>query len=142
MLQRLDRGTRNYALFLLALLLLWLGWALYEDPLVSSLNRRLGDDPELAAFPYRFRVLDVSNGVATIGTPRSSAVPVARVLGILYPNVAGKPETSDAYLRAQQQLARTQTRARDMILEAPQIEAVRWQLDRDWLMKHGIQLTP
>lgn len=142
MLQRLDRGTRNYALFLLAVVVLWIGWALYEDPQMSALNQRLEDDPVVSVYPYRFRVLRVGNGVATMSTPRSSAVPVARILGILYPNVAGKPETSDAYMHAQQQLAKTQTRARDTVLDDPQIKSINWELDRTWLTQHGIQLTP
>lgn len=142
MWQRLDKGTRNYALFLLALLVLWVAWALYEDPKVSELNQRLEADPLVSAFPYRFRVLRVENGIATMSTPRSSAVPVARVLGILFPNVAGKAETSEAYMRAQQRLAKVQTRARDRVLDDPEIKSVSWELDRAWLSRHGIQMAP
>ena len=142
MWQRLDRGTRIYALVLLAGALLWVGWALYEDPQVAALNRRLDADPVVSAFPYRFRVLRLERGVATMSTPRSSAVPVARVLGILFPEVAGRAETSAAYLDAQQRLARVQTRARDLVLEAPGVERVAWALDRTWLERHGVVLAP
>lgn len=142
MLQRLDRGTRIYALLLLALILLWVGWALYEDPQVAALNRRLEADPQVSAFPYRFRVLRLENGVATMSTPRSSALPVSRVLGILFPHVAGKAEDSDAFQAAQRQLARVQTRARDLVLEDPGVKSVRWELDRGWLGSYGIQLSP
>jgi len=77
-----------------------------------------------------------------MSTPRSPAVPVERVLGLLFPEVAGQPGDSPAFQAAQQRLARIQTRARDLVLEAPDIDHVRWELDRDWLMRHGIQPPP
>ncbi len=138
----MDRGTRNYAIFLALLVSGLLFVALYEDPKVSSLNDLLEQDPQVASFPYSFRVLRVANGVATMSTPRSSRVPVARVLGILFPSVAGKSEASAAYQKAQKRLATVQTRARDMVLQDPEIHRVSWELDRDWLARHGVQIAP
>ncbi len=135
----LDRATRNYALFLLALILGLVFLALYEPPRVAALNERLESDPEISAFPYPFRVVRVEGTTAVMHTPRSPAVPVARVLGILFPEVAGQPSDSPAFQAAQKRLARIQTRARDLVLEAPDIDRVRWELDRDWLLQHGLR---
>ena len=135
----LDRGTRNYALFLLALVAALIALALYEPPLVRDLNRKLAEDPLVSRFPYAFRVLQVENGTAVMSTPRSPAVPVERVLGILFPEVAGQPGDSPGFQKAQKRLARVQTRARDLVLKTPGVKRVQWRLDRDWLVQHGIQ---
>ena len=136
----LDRGTRNYAIFLLALAAGLIALALYEPPLVHELNKKLEQAPQVSAFPYEFRVLRVENGTAVMSTPRSPAVPVERVLGILFPEVAGQAGDSPAFQKAQKHLAKTQTRARDLVLKDPKVKRVQWQLDRNWLMQHGIQL--
>ncbi|HHH40364.1 MAG TPA: glutamate-ammonia-ligase adenylyltransferase [Sedimenticola sp.] len=138
----LDRGTRIYAAFLLALILGLVLLALYEPPRVAELNDLLESDPQVSASPYPFRVLRVEGATAVMSTPRSPAVPVERVLGLLFPEVAGQPGDAPAFQAAQQRLARIQTRARDLVLEAPDIDHVRWELDRDWLMRHGIQPPP
>jgi len=136
----LDRATRNYAIFLLALAAGLIALALYEPPVVRELNEKLEQDPLVSAFPYDFRVLRVEQGTAFMSTPRSPAVPVERVLGILFPDIAGQPGDSSAFQEAQKRLARAQTRALDLVLEDPRVKRVQWQLDRNWLMQHGIQL--
>ena len=136
----LDRATRNYAIFLLALAVGLIAIALYEPPVVRELNEKLEQDPLVSAFPYTFRVLRVEGDTAVMSTPRSPAVPVERVLGILFPDIAGQPSDSPTFQEAQKRLARTQTRARDLVLEDPRVKRVQWHLDRDWLLQHGIQL--
>ena len=135
----LDRGTRNYAIFLLALAAGLIALALYEPPVVRELNKKLEQDPLVSTFPYEFRVLRVENGAAVMSTPRSPAVPVERVLGILFPDIAGQPGDSPGFQEAQKKLATVQTRARDLVLHDPRVKRVRWELDRDWLMQHGLQ---
>ena len=134
----MDRGTRNYSIvlgiFVLALAVVFL----YEDPKVSELNDLLEEDETLTNFSYRFKVVEVRNSMAIMSTPRSTEVPVSRVLGLLFPEVAGrKPETSE-FQRAQKKLATVQTKARDLVLEDPEIKRVSWRLDKDWLSQHGI----
>jgi len=138
----LDRGTKIYAGVLLAVALGLVALALYEPPLVRDLNHRLETDPQLAGFPYPFRVLRVENGVATMTTPRNRAVPVARVLGKLFPEVAGADPASPRFQAFQEKLASAQKRAMAMVMKDPQVKRVQWELDRDWLMRHGIPTSP
>jgi hypothetical protein len=77
-----------------------------------------------------------------MSTPRSTEVPVERVLGLLFPEVSRRPSDSPEFREAQQRLAGVQTRARDLVLEDAQIQRVSWVLDRDWLRDHGILLAP
>ncbi|WP_303903506.1 hypothetical protein [Thiohalomonas denitrificans] len=135
----MDRATRIYAWFLLAVGIAWLIWALYEDPQVSAINDVLSQDTELATYPYPFRVLRVEGNTAVVSTPRSPQVPVARIIGILYPAVAGQSVQSPAFQQAQMDLAKHQQRAKAVITIQPGIDAVRWELDRRWLAGHGIE---
>ncbi|MBL3601096.1 MAG: glutamate-ammonia-ligase adenylyltransferase [gamma proteobacterium endosymbiont of Lamellibrachia anaximandri] len=138
----MDRGTRNYAIglgiFVLGLLVLFL----YEDPKASDLNDLLEEDAEISAFPYAFRVLRISNGIAVMSSPRSTEVPVARVLGILFPRVAGKSPASAEFQKVQKNLAKVQTKARDLVVADPEIKRVHWELDRAWLSGHGVIVSP
>lgn len=137
----MDRGSRNYLIFLIVLVVGLLVLVLYEDPRVSKLNGLLEKDVEITDFPYPFRVISVVDGVATLSTPRSTDVPVAQVLGILFPKVAGRAPNSVEFQRAQQHLATVQTRVRELILAEPTIARVSWQLDRNWLSQHGLVLN-
>lgn len=136
----LDRGTKIYAAVLAAIVLAFAAAVLYEPPKLRDLNRVLAADPQLAAYPYPFRVLRVDGGTAVLGSPRSAEVPVRRVLGVLEPAVAGLADEDPAYLAAQQRLADTQDHARERVLADPAINTVRWELDADWLRAQGIPL--
>ncbi|WP_456405244.1 glutamate-ammonia-ligase adenylyltransferase [Thiolapillus sp.] len=138
----LDRGTKIYAAVLLAAALGLLFLALYESPQVARLNDLLEADEQVGSFPYRFRVLRVSNGVATMSTPRSSAVPVAQVLDKIFPGLGNSDPASPLFQELQEQLASAQKRAKAIVLKTPEIKRVQWELDRDWLMQHGISLPP
>ena len=138
----LDRGTRIYALFLLALILGLLFLALYQPPKVRELNRLLSSDPALSSFPYPFRVLHVEGSTAVMGTPRSPGMPVQQVLPLLFPETAGRSTDSPAFQEAQKRLAKMQARARRLVAQDPEIDKVRWELDRDWLAQHGLQPPP
>ncbi len=136
----MDRFTRNYSIFLAVLVLLLLGWGLYEDPAVSELNDRLEADPEVSAYPYPFRVLSVENGIASMQTPRSSAFPVIQMLGLLYPQLAGRPQDDKELMAAQEVLASAQKRSAAIVLESPEVKRIHWVLDKDWLTQHGVQV--
>ncbi len=138
----LDRGTKIYAAVLLTAVLGLVVTALYQPPKVRELNRKLAADPQVAAFPYPFRVLRVENGVAVLSTPRSTLVPVAEVLGRLFPEAANLPPDSPRFQQMQGRLAKVQKRAKAIVLQDPDIHGVRWELDRDWLLQHGIQVPP
>jgi hypothetical protein len=138
---KLDRGTRIYMVILLLVVLGLLFMALYEAPEVRHLNTLLEEDAELASFPYQFRVVAVRNGIATMHTPRSADVPVVRVIGILYPHLAGRSADSPDFRKAQLELARIQKRAKQIVISDPTIKRVHWTLDRDWLSGHGVILT-
>ena len=138
-MEKLDRGTRIYLQILLALTLGLLGLFLYQSPAVSRLNEQLARDGELNAFPYRFRVLRIEDTTAILGTPRSAEVPVAQIMGILYPHLAGKAPDQPGFQEAQLDLARHQKKAKQIVLADQEIASVRWELDREWLAQHGIQ---
>lgn len=137
----LDRGTKIYAVVLGALVLAFTAAVLYQPSKVRELNARLAEDAQLAVYPYPFRVLRIEGATAVIGSPRSAEVPVQQMIGALYPGLAGRGGDDPEFLRAQQALADHQTHARELVLSDPGIEAVRWELDADWLRAHGIQ-TP
>ncbi|HDK38488.1 MAG TPA: glutamate-ammonia-ligase adenylyltransferase [Thiolapillus brandeum] len=138
----MDRGTKIYAAVLGVLMLGLLFLVLYESPKVSSLNDRLQADEQIKNFPYTFRVLRVEQGVAIMSTPRSSAVPVAKVLDKIFPGLGNSDPASPLFQELQEQLAHTQKRARELILKDPDIKQVQWELDRDWLIQHGVSLPP
>ncbi|WP_457673990.1 glutamate-ammonia-ligase adenylyltransferase [Thiolapillus sp.] len=138
----LDRGTKIYAAVLGTVVLALVFLALYTPPQVARLNERLEADEQVGSFPYPFRVLRVSNGMAVMSTPRSSAVPVARVLDRIFPGLGNSDPASPLFRELQDQLASTQKRARAIVLKDPEIKGVQWELDRNWLMEHGISLPP
>jgi len=98
-------------------LVLWWGIANWA-PRIWHLNGVLDADPQLSAFPYRFRVLAVSDGTATVTSPRTPDMPAVRFLGILRPELASRREDDPAVVAAQQDLAALQGRARDLLLAA------------------------
>jgi hypothetical protein len=136
----MDRFTRNYSIVLGLLLVVALAWVLYEDPQVSDLNDRLAEAPEVTSYPYRFRVLSLDDGVATMSTPRTSAFPAQQALGILFPRLANRAQNDPDLMQAQERLARVQNQAREIVLASEEVKRVRWKLDRDWLVQHGAQL--
>ncbi len=138
----LDRGTKIYALVLMTLVAGLVFLALYESPVVSKLNDKLQADPQIAGFPYPFKVLRVSNGVAEMSTPRSSVVPVSQVLGKIFPDLGNAAPSSSRFQAFQSQLASTQKRAKAIVMKDPEIKRIQWKLDRDWLSSHGVVLPP
>ena len=137
----MDRYTRNY-LVLLSLIaagiLAW--WLSGLDFRAGEINDILAEDPEIAAYPYPFRVISVKDGSATLSSPRSFEVPVIRFLGIIQPGLAGKAQTDPEVMAAQAELVRVQKHAAALVKAQPDVNRVRWQLDRDWYLQRGISL--
>ncbi|MCA1792064.1 MAG: hypothetical protein LC667_20095 [Thioalkalivibrio sp.] len=110
------------------------------DPRVGELNELLKADPQLAAYPYAFRVLELEEGVAVMSSPRSAEVPVKEFLAAAFPELRRLPVTDPAMMAAQQELAERQARAADLVRDQADVSSVRWELDRGWLQNHGVQL--
>lgn len=95
---------------------------------------------ELKAYPYAFRVLKVEGDVAFVGTPRSPDVPAARMIAVVHPEVNTRDANDPAFVAAQKELAAIQGEAQQIVASQPGIKSVRWKLDRDWLVSHGIDV--
>lgn len=111
-----------------------------RDPRVGELNDLLDADPQLADYPYRFRVLELDDGVAVMSSPRSAEVSVTRFLGAAFPRLRNLPATDPAMMAAQQELAERQGHAAALVRAQPDVSDVRWELDRRWLQSHGVEL--
>jgi hypothetical protein len=138
----MDRFTRIYtigiAVVVVAALAFWIGssW----KPRVWELNAMLEADPQIADYPYRFRVVALDDGVAAIATPRSFDLPAYRFLAIIHPNLANKADNDPEVIAAQQELIDHQKRAQGLVLAQPDVESVRWELDTQWLSARGISV--
>jgi hypothetical protein len=140
---KLDRGTKIYIGVLVGILLVILvAWLFSLDPRVWEINDELEQQPEIASYPFPFRVLEIENGVAVVASPRSPEVSVIRFLGLIDPSLSGADPDSPAAIAAQKQLAKIQGRVRELVEGEPDIERVRWQLDLDWFASHGVQIRP
>ena len=135
----LDRGTKIYAAILGSILLAWvIAWLLTLDGRLSEIDDMLEDDPELAAYPYQFKALEIENKTAVISTPRSTSLPAVRFLGIIKPGLANKSAQDPAVIAAQKELASLQSKVRKLVTSRKDIEKVRWRLDKDWYASRGI----
>lgn len=119
----------------------WFG--LSTDPKVAALNEAIQEkaSPALRDYLYPFRVLRLEGTVAVMATPRSPAMPVYRMIGALYPSLAGKAPDNPDFVEAEKELAKVQSEAKDIVLEQPGITEVKWELDENWLISHGISLN-
>lgn len=84
--------------------------------------------------------MKVSGATAVMSTPRNVDVPAFKVLGVLYPEINTRNPNDPAFIAAEQLLGEVQSEARLIVLAQPGIKEVRWELDRDWLSKHLIEL--
>lgn len=95
---------------------------------------------ELKSYPYKFKVLKISGETAYVSTPRNFDVPAFRMLAVLYPEINTKDNNNPAFIAEEQHLGRVQSEARAIVLAQPGIKDVQWQLDREWLAQHGIDV--
>ncbi len=122
-------------------LIYWFG--LRTDPGVEALNQMLNKtgSPALQNYPYSFRVVRLEGDTAVMSTPRSFKVPVYRMIGAIYPNLSGKAQNDPVFIKAQTELAQIQSEAREIILDQPGVNGVKWELDQNWLIAHNIQIN-
>ena len=73
-------------------------------------------------------------------TPRNFDVPAFRMLGVLYPDINVKDANNPAFIAVEHLLGQVQDEARDIVLAQPGIEQVRWELDKPWLHRKGIDV--
>ncbi|MGV6859136.1 MAG: hypothetical protein ACWA5X_09195 [bacterium] len=132
--------TEKLAAWILLPLLLvgvWFGWNATHDPRVAQLNEVLQADEALAAYPYKFHVFELNDGIATMSSPRSPESSVLQALKIISPDLSVADPNRPDVIAAQKKLAHLQTHAKKLVLSQPDITSVEWRLDRGWLKAHG-----
>ena len=95
---------------------------------------------KLKAYPYKFWVIKVKDGTAYVSTPRSFDVPAFKALAVLYPDVNTKNPNDPAFIATEKLLGEVQSEASAIVKAQPGIKEVRWELDRDWLRAHFIEV--
>ena len=95
---------------------------------------------KLKAYPYKFWVIKVKDGTAYVSTPRSFDVPAFKALAVLYPDVNTKNPNDPAFIATEKLLGEVQSEASAIVKAQPSIKEVRWELDRDWLRAHFIEV--
>ena len=137
----LDRGTKIYAAILAAICLAsLLAWALTLDFRVDEINETIRQDAQIAAYPYPFRVLKIEGRTAVLSSPRSSAMPAVRFLGIINPRLKQFSDQDPQLIEAQKELAQIQSKVRKLVLSRADIDRVDWRIDREWFAERGIWL--
>ncbi|MCG2577993.1 hypothetical protein LZ012_13435 [Dechloromonas sp. XY25] len=128
---------------IVVVLLAALDWAIQRpDPRTRELNGALEAQasPKLRDYPYQFHVLRVEGDTAVMATPRNFDVPAFRMLGVLYPDINVKDANNPAFIAVERLLGQVQDEARNIVLAQPGISQVRWELDRAWLHRKGIEV--
>ena len=132
----------QWALIVLALLVA-LDWAI-RRPVgrTPGLNGAIkeGASPQLKSYPYPFHVMRVEGNTAIMGTPRNFDMPAFRFLGAMYPDVNVKDHYNPAYMALEKTLGQVQDEAKGIVLAQPGITGVKWELDREWLQRHYLQV--
>jgi hypothetical protein len=82
-------------------------------------------------------VLETSNGVAVVASPRSVDVPMMRFLSLVDPSLRNAEPNSAAAIVVQKRLGEIQGRVRKLIEAEPDIRSVSWRVDADWFGQHG-----
>ena len=124
-------------------LMVALDWAIQRpDPRTRELNQALEKQAsiKLREYPYQFHVLRVEGDTAVMATPRNFDVPAFRMLGVLYPDINVKDANNPAFIAVERLLGQVQDEAKDIVLAQPGIKQVRWELDKTWLHRKGIEV--
>ncbi|MCE1244643.1 hypothetical protein [Oryzomicrobium sp.] len=134
---------KRYWVVLILLFLIGLDWYIRSpDSHSRELTRAIETQGSeaLKAYPYKFRVLKVVGDTAYLSTPRNTEVPAFKALGALFPGLNTKDPNNPAFIAAQQRLGAVQSEARAIVLAQPGVKDVRWELDREWLASHYIEV--
>jgi hypothetical protein len=134
---------RYWAIILVLLLIAGLDWLIKApDSRSNQLNEVIQTQAsaKLKSYPYKFHVMKVKGDIAFVSTPRNVQVPAFKALAVLYPNINTKNPNDPAFIAVEQLLGDVQSEARTIVLTQPGIKDVRWELDRDWLAAHYIEV--
>lgn len=134
---------KKYWVILILVFLVGLDWYIRApDATARNLSSAIeaNGSAKLKAYPYKFWVMKVSGGTATLSTPRNFDVPAFKMLAVLYPDVNTKNANDPAFIAAERLLGEVQSEARTIVLAQPGIKEVRWELDRAWLKAHFIEV--
>jgi hypothetical protein len=135
----LDRGTKIYAGVLGGILLIGIvAWLFSLDFRLGEIDEMLQQDSEIGAYAYKFRALEISGKTAVMSSPRSTSTPAVRFLAMIKPNLANKSEQDPEVIAAQKELGALQSKVRELVLRRPDIDNVRWRLDKEWYANRGI----
>jgi hypothetical protein len=135
----LDRGTKIYAGILGGILLIgFMVWLYSLDFRLGEIEQMLQQNPQIAAYPYKFRALEINGKTAVMSSPRSTALPAVRFLGMIKPSLANKSEQDPEVIAAQKELGSLQSKVRDIVISRIDIDSVRWRLDKQWYADRGI----
>jgi hypothetical protein len=133
----------QWALIVIALLVA-LDWVIRRP---DSRSRELNDiiatqaSERLRNYPYQFQVLRVEGDTAVMSTPRNFDAPAFRMLGVLYPKINVKDHNNPEFIAVERLLGQVQDEAKDIVLAQPGIKSIRWELDRNWLRRQGIEVS-
>lgn len=140
------RGIKSWQWVLIALVfVVALDWVIRRpDPQTRELNGIIETQAsqKLREYPYQFHVLRVEGDTAVMSTPRNFDVPAFRMLGVLYPDINVKDANNPAFIAVEHLLGQVQDEARGIVLAQPGIRQVRWELDKNWLQRKGIEVPP
>lgn len=134
---------KSYWVIVILVLLAGLDWYIQApDSRSRELTRAIEAQasPKLKSYPYKFWVIKVNGATALVSTPRNFDVPAFKALAVLYPEIDTKNPNDPAFIAAEQLLGEVQSEARAIVLAQPGIKDVSWELDRDWLKKHFIEV--
>lgn len=117
-------------------------WVHRPDSRARQLNEVIAAraSPQLRAYPYEFRVLRTEGTVAIMATPRNFDVPAFRMLAVLFPAIDVRNPNDPVFVAVQKTLGEVQSEARAIVMSQPGITDVRWELDRQWLTAHSIDV--
>lgn len=136
---------KKYWLILVVLFLVWLDWYIRApDARSRELTQAIASQgsEKLKSYPYQFWVVKVVGDTAYLSTPRNYDVPAFKALAVLYPDIDTKDANNPAFIAAEQKLGEVQSEARAILLAQPGVKDVQWELDRDWVNAHHIELPP
>ena len=134
---------KRYWFIIVLILLVLLDWYIRAPDaaarkLTSAIETQASE--KLKNYPYKFHVPKFSQGTAYVSTPRSVAVPAFKALAVLYPEVNTKNPNDPAFIAVEQLLGEVQSEAAAIVKAQPGVKEVRWELDRDWLSAHHIDI--
>ena len=95
---------------------------------------------QLKAYPYQFHVLRVEGETAVMATPRNFQSPAFLFLKVLYPEINVKDHNNPAFIAVEKTLGQVQDEAKDIVLAQPGIKQIKWELDKEWLVRHHIEV--